>query len=104
METASPTAHFPAQGCGDYRRGECLPGEISRALACLPRPVRIVELQHAGLLVHTGGAEARRVIGVALDLGWPPGMTFDQESGGVATEHHRRGVVLGQPWGELGRR
>ena len=58
------------------------------------RAVRVVDLKHERLLEHTRGAQARGMLGVALDLGRPALVTFNQQPGRVAIEHRRRRVYV----------
>src|SRR4029077_19275099 len=51
--------------------------------------IGIVEIEDRRLREDVGGAEAGGVIGVALDLGWPPHVAFDQNRLRVAAKRNR---------------
>ena len=78
-------------------RIEC-PGALDpRRRASAPRDVapaiRIVELQHRGLLEDPRGAETRRMVGIAFDLHGPAFAALDDQPGGVSAELHRGRIV-----------
>lgn len=68
-------------------------------------PVRIVQVQDLGLGEVIGGAEAARMIGVALDLGGPAHVAFDQDPlrGPVGGQHGREvdGLARDERFGSL---
>ena len=84
----------PVHRLGD-RGEEVVPGvdlaEVEHHLGS----VGVVEREGRRLHVDVGRAEARRVIGVALDLGRAAGVALHQDPGPQAVHHHRRGEELG---------
>ena len=65
--------------------------------------MRIVELEHRGLLENPRGAETCWMIRIALDLRRPTLVRLDDEAGRVTVQHHRGRVVHGDARRELGR-
>ena len=55
---------------------------------CL-RAIGIPQLQNRRLSENIGGTETRRMLGIALDLGRAPHLTFDEYSPSVSIAHER---------------
>ena len=53
------------------------------------RSVRVVQRQHRGLGENVGGSEAGRVLGIALELGWPAHVVLGEHRHADAAERHR---------------
>jgi hypothetical protein len=56
----------------------------------VPRAIRIVKAEDRRLRVQIGRPAARRVIGVAFDLGRPPFMALHEQAEAGAAHRHRR--------------
>ncbi len=81
------------RAAADQGRDKILPvGDFPMADDCLGA-TRVVELEDARLHDRTGGAEARRVVGIALDLDRPRHLVRDQHAGGISLDGHRRRII-----------
>ena len=58
------------------------------------RPVGIVQAEDRRLGEDVSGAEARRMIGISFNLCGPPFMALHQQTNGVRSKGHHRGVKL----------
>ena len=56
------------------------------------RAVRVIQPEHAGLGVHIGSAQRRRMLRIAFDLGRTAFVALHQQPRAVGAERHRRGV------------
>ena len=63
------------------------------------RAIRIVKIQDRSLREHIRGPKARRMIGVAFDLGRTTFVAFHQQTDRVCAKRHRRGIELWLPEG-----
>src|SRR6185437_774247 len=96
-------ASLPLPPLLDNRGDEGLPALDLTTPRHRLRAMRIVEAEDARLLDGAGGAEARRMIGIALDLYRPPHLMLEQDAGRIAIERGRGGVVAGAGGNDAGR-
>ncbi len=72
------------------RRAEVAPGPLLPQVQHGLRTVGVVEAEHVRLSEDVGASQARRVVGVAFDLGRPPLVALDQDAARVAVVAGRR--------------
>jgi hypothetical protein len=96
-EDADPRAAAPRLRDEDraHGRDEGVPGPDLSAIGERLRAVRVVEVQDLGLGEEVGRAEARRVLGVALDLGGPALVALHEHTFGVTLVEHGGGEEEG---------
>ena len=83
---------------------KCLPAKASKSpparrpslLEDGGRAIGIVEVKNRRLRLGVGGTTAVGVLGISLDLGWPPFVALDQDGEGDAGAGHRGRVKVGQ--------
>ena len=80
---------------------EVAPGPVLPHVEDGLRPVRVVEAQHVGLAEDVRRAQARRVVGVALDLGRPPLVALHEDPARVAIVARGGGEEEGPAQDEL---
>ncbi|WP_429037261.1 hypothetical protein [Bradyrhizobium elkanii] len=62
---------------------------LAAAVRCL-RAIRIVEIEHGGLHEYVAAALCRRMVRIAVQLGWPTGIGRHNDRLGIAIQRHRR--------------
>ena len=74
---------------GRERSAEALPARDASELGDRLRAIGVVEVEHRRLGDRVGGAEARRMLRVALHLGRPSLVALGQDAGRIAADHRR---------------
>ncbi len=88
---AAPLAPLGSQP--DQRVLKCLPGGgLAIPQRCLGA-VRIVELEHRRLGEGVAGPQARRMLGIAVELGGPAFVGGGEHGLDIACERHRAGII-----------